>query len=263
MASYQYVKVSIEDRIAILTVDHPPANVLNSQAIFELEAVFDEVLADPQVKVVIITGAGDLFMAGADVKELQAIEGAQEGRKASLKGQVLFSKIEASTKPVIAAINGRFCLGGGNELAMACHIRIAEKGVRLGQPEISLGIIPGWGGTQRLPRLVGRGKALELLLTGDMISAEEAYRIGLVDRVVEVGQAIQEAKELARAIASKGALAIAACLEAVHQGLRTSLQEGLLIEIDKFGTLFETEDMREGIDAFLAKPRRQPQFKDK
>lgn len=262
----QHVKVSVEERVAVLLIDRPPVNALNAQMLNDLGAAFDEVSASPEVKVIVITGAGQkAFVAGADIGGFQTMTRA-EGTEFSLKGQALFNKIEASRKPVIAALNG-VALGGGCELAMACHIRIAEwdaerqKGARLGQPEINLGIFPGWGGTQRLPRLVGRGKALEFMLTGDMISALEAHRLGLVNRLAGPGQALEEAKKLATQIASKGALAIAACLETVEVGLNRGLEEGLRLEAGKFGAMFETEDMHEGVRAFLEK--RPPQFKDR
>ncbi|MDI7275819.1 MAG: enoyl-CoA hydratase-related protein [Anaerolineae bacterium] len=261
MADLQYVKVSIEDRTAILTIDHPPANAFNTQTVLDLAAAFEAVSKNPEVKTIIITGAGQFFVAGADINEIAAIKGPEEAKTVVVKGHELFSAIEASPKPVIAAINGRFCLGGGNELAMACHIRLAEDGVRFGQPEINLGIIPGWGGTQRFPRYVGKGKALELLLTGDMINAQEAKRIGLVNNVVPVGEVVKAAKDLAKKINSKGALAVAAILRAVNQGMETTLEKGLELEADEFSQLCATEDMREGVNAFLQK--RQPRFQDR
>ena len=263
MAEYQYVHLSVEDRTVILTIDHPPANALNSQVLTELEAAFDEATANDQVKVIIITGAGQFFVAGADINEINAVKDDPEAAMALLrKGQNLFMKIERSKKPVIAAINGRFALGGGNELAMACHIRIAEDSVQFGQPEIRLGIMPGWGGTQRLPRLVGKGKALELLLTGDNIKAQEAYRLGLVNKVVPVGSVVREAKRMARVISTWSALPIGAILTAVNEGLQEEeLEEALEIEMRQFATLQGSEDMVEGLQAFLEK--RRPQFKDR
>ena len=262
MAEYQYVKVSVEDRIATITIDHPPANAFNRQVVEELDSAFDEVTANEEVKAIIITGAGQFFIAGADINEIYAVKDKPEEAKAFIeRGKELFNKVEASRKPVIAAINGRFCLGGGTELAMACHIRIAEAGVRIGQPEINLGIMPGWGGTQRLPRLVGKGKALEMLLTGDHITAQEAYRIGLVNKVVPVGQVIREARGIAKRIASKSALPTAAIIEAVNEGLEKDLRSGLEIETRQFLSLQGSEDMEEGLKAFLEK--RKPVFKDR
>jgi enoyl-CoA hydratase len=261
MAVYQYVKVSVEDRTAILTIDHPPANAFNAQTVLDLSAAFDDVSKDPQVKTIIITGAGQFFVAGADINEIAAITSPEHAQELSKQGQALFSRIEASRKPVIAAINGRFCLGGGNELAMACHIRLAEDGVRFGQPEMNLGIIPGWGGTQRLPRHVGKGKALEMILTGDMINAQEARRIGLLNNVVPVGEVVKAARDLARKLNGKGAVAMAAAIRAVSKGLETTLELGLEGEAQEFGQLVKSEDMHEGVNAFLEK--RQPKFQDR
>jgi enoyl-CoA hydratase/carnithine racemase len=176
-------------------------------------------------------------------------------------GHAIMNKIERSPKPIIAAINGRYCLGGGSELALACHIRIAEEKVKLGQTEIKLGLIPGWGGTQRLARLVGLGKAVELILTGDHIRADEAYRIGLVNRVVPAGEALPEALRMAKRIATLGGVAIAKALDAIYAGLDMELDAGLAYEIDRFAEVAETEDIREGLSAFLEK--RRPQFKDR
>ena len=261
MGEYQNVTMAVDDRTAILTIDHPPVNLLDEQTIQDLGAAFDEVLADPQVKAVIVTGAGQFFSAGADVNALAKLKGYEDSRQLVLMGQSLFNKIERSRKPVIAAINGRFALGGGNELAMACHIRYAEESVRFGQPEINLGLIPGWGATQRLVRLIGKGKALELLLTGDQIQAQEAYRLGLVDKVVPVGTVLSEAKRLAQKISLMSLMAIEALIEVVNEGSETTLAAGLRYEGDRFARLCECEDMREGVGAFLEK--RRPQFRDK
>jgi enoyl-CoA hydratase/carnithine racemase len=257
-----YVRTLVEDKTAVITIDHPPANAFNGQVLTELEAAFDEATADPQVKVIIITGAGQFFVAGADINEIQEVKDDPEGAlDFIMKGQGLFLKIERSQKPVIAAINGRFALGGGNELAMACHIRLAEDSVQFGQPEIKLGIMPGWGGTQRLPRLVGKGKALELLLTGDNIKAQEAYRLGLVNKVVPVGSVLREAKRMAKLISMWSALPIAAILTAVNEGLPQDLDEAMETERSQFISLQGSEDMTEGLNAFLEK--RRPAFKDR
>jgi enoyl-CoA hydratase len=262
MREYQYVKVSVEGRIATLTIDHPPANAFNKQVIEELGSAFDEVTANDEVKAIIITGAGQFFIAGADINEIYAVKDDPEQAEAFIRrGKEVFNRIEASKKPVIAAMNGRFALGGGLELSMACHIRLAEDGVRIGQPEINLGIIPGWGGTQRLPRIVGKGKALEMILTGDPITAQEAYRIGLVNKVVPTGRVLKEATGLARRIISKSALPIEAIIRAVNKGLEKDLQGGLDVETEQFVALQGSEDMDEGLKAFLEK--RKPQFKDK
>jgi enoyl-CoA hydratase/carnithine racemase len=266
MADRQYVKISIEDRVALLTIDHPPANAFNEQTVSDLASAFDEVYANPVVKVIIITGAGQFaFVAGADVNEIKAqIDAGRAGKPVStdliVKGQQLFTRIERSKKPVIAAINA-VCLGGGNELAMACHIRIASDTARFGQPEIGLGILPGWGGNIRLPRIVGRGKAIELILTGDMIPAQEAARLNLVNKVVPSGQVIKTAMDLAKKIAGKSALSVAAILETIDYGMGVSVDEGLKKEVEKFSYLCTTEDGYEGVCAFLQK--RQAKFQDK
>lgn len=262
MSDYQYIHVSVEDRIATLTIDHPPANAFNRQVLQELSAAFDELAANEEVKAIIITGAGQFFIAGADINEIDAVKDKPEEAEAFIRlGKEVFNKVEASEKPVIAAMNGRFALGGGLELAMACHIRIAEDGLRMGQPEINLGIIPGWGGTQRLSRIVGKGKALEMMLTGDPITAQEAYRIGLVNKVVPTGRVLKEATGLAKHIISKSALPIAAIIRAVNEGLEKNLEGGLEVETMQFVALQGSEDMREGLRAFLEK--RKPEFKDR
>ena len=261
MGEYQYVRVAVENRIATLTIDHPPANAFNKQVVEELDAAFDEVTANDEVKAIIITGAGQIFAAGADINEISELKDKPELAEAIRKAKEVFDKIESSEKPVIAAMNGRFALGGGLELAMACHIRLAEDGLRMGQPEINLGIIPGFGGTQRLPRIVGKGKALEMMLTGDHITAQEAYRIGLVNKVVPTGRVLKEATGLAKRIISKSALPIAAIIQAVNEGLEQSLEEGLVTEAQQFVALQGSEDMEEGLTAFLEK--RKPQFNDK
>jgi len=266
MAERQYVKVSVEDRIAILTIDHPPANAFNEQTVRDLASAFDEVSANPEVKAIIITGAGQFaFVAGADINEIKEhIDNARAGkgvkRELIVEGQKLFNRIEQSTKPVIAAINA-VCLGGGQELAMACHMRIASDTARFGQPEVNLGLLPAWGGTARLPRLVGRGKAIELILTGDMIPAQEAARLGLVNKVVPAGQVVKTAMDLAKKITSKSALAIAAILEAINHGMEVNLLDALKLEEEKFVELCGTEDGYEGVSAFLQK--RQAKFQDK
>jgi enoyl-CoA hydratase/carnithine racemase len=261
MGEYQNVKMSIEDRAALITIDHPPANAFDTQTVTDLNNAFDEAIANPEVKVIIITGAGQFFVAGADINEIKALKGYDDAFAVVRAGQQLFEKIEGAKKPVIAAINGRACLGGGNELAMACHLRIAEDSVQFGQPEIKLGIIPGWGGTQRLPRLVGKGRALEIILTGDNIKAQEAYRIGLVNKVVPVGTVIREAKRWAKVLSMWGGVAMGAAIQSVNEGLDKELGEGVKNEAHLFATLTATEDMREGVSAFLEK--RRPRFQDK
>ena len=265
MAEWQYVRTEITDRIAVLTIDHPPVNSFNRQVVTELDEATDQPLADDEVKAIVITGGGtNAFVAGADISEIKALleepgDTYAAPREFIERGQALFLKIEMATKPVIAAING-YCLGGGLELAMACHMRICSDRARLGQPEINLGIIPGWGGTQRLARMVGRGKAVEMILTGDMITAQEAYRVGLVNKVVPAGAVLKEARGLARKIVSRSRFACAAALRAITEGLAVPIEDGLRIEAECFVDLADTEDIREGVNAFLEK--RQPQFKD-
>jgi len=259
MAEYTNVRIAVEDRVAILTIDHPPANAFNRATLIDLDAALDELVANDQVKVIVITGAGEFaFVAGLDLKEI-ADAGPDEAREMIQRGQGLFNKIEACTKPVIAAVNA-LALGGGLELAMACHIRILSDRARVGNTEANLGLIPGWGGTQRLPRIVGTGKALELILTGDMINAQEAFRLGLANKVVPAGQVLAEAKGLAKKIAAKSKLTNEAILKAVIEGIKLSLADGLKLEADQFGKLIGSHDMMEGITAFVQK--RQAKFTD-
>ena len=264
MADRQFIRYTIEDRVATLVIDHPPANAMSKQTITELDGAMDELLANADVKVIIITGGGQqFFVAGADVGEIRDLVKARDAAAAQATlefGHSVFNKIEQATKPIIAAING-FCLGGGLELAMACHIRICGDRVRLGQPEINLGIIPGWGGTQRLPRLISKGKAIEVILTGDQITAQEAKALGLVNLVVPGDAVLRQAKGLAGKLAAKSAVSMAAALAAISGGQGLSLQEGLAKERRQFVNLAGSEDTLEGVSAFLEK--RQPQFKDK
>jgi enoyl-CoA hydratase/carnithine racemase len=261
MTDYQYVHIEVEDRVAVLTIDHPPVNTLTQATFDDLEAAFAQVLADGDVKVIVITGTGRSFISGADVNEMAALSTVEELAEKAEQGHALFRSIERSSKPVIAAINGRYCLGGGNELAIACHIRIAEEKVKFGQPEIKLGLVPGWGGSQRLARLVGLGRAVEMILTGDHIRAQEAYRIGLVNRVVPEGEALNEAMRMAKYIASLSSLALERALDTIYRGLDMSPDEGLAYEAKRFSELAATEDMREGVRAFLEK--RRPSFQDR
>ena len=260
MAEGTLVTIVIEERIGLLTINNPPVNVLSHQVMGELQNALARLKQDATAKVVILTGAGSHFIAGADVKEIAKLASPQEAQMIAAEGQAVITGIQRLGKPVIAAING-FCLGGGCELALACHLRIAGEQARMGQPEISLGIIPGFGGTQRLPRVVGKAKAIEMILTGDLINAQEALRIGLVNKVVPAGELLKQAKDLARKIAAKGQPAITLCLQAIEEGLTKSLDEGLALEAQLFGRIAQTEDMREGLTAFLTK--RQPQFKDR
>lgn len=255
------IKLQVEEGIAVVTIDRPPVNALSREVMAELDATLQAVKTDAAVKVVIITGGGSFaFVAGADVKEIAALSSAKEAAEVAAKGQAVIMNIQRLGKPVIAAING-VCLGGGNELAMACHLRIAGDRTRFGQPEISLGIIPGFGGTQRLARLIGKTKALEWILTGDLIMAQEAHRLGLVNHVVPQDQVMKAAKDLARKIASKGQVAVRLALQVTEQGLGQSLDDGLAEEASAFGQVAETQDAKEGVSAFLEK--RQPRFQDR
>jgi enoyl-CoA hydratase len=249
----------LTDGVARLTINRPDKlNALNAIVIAELGDAVTRIETDSAVRGVLITGAGTKsFVAGADINELSD-QGAIGGRQRALAGQEVFRRLERCGKPVIAAING-FALGGGCELAMACHLRVASENARLGQPEVKLGIAPGYGGTVRLPRLVGKARALELLLTGEMIDAAEALRIGLVNRVVPAERLVSEAEALLRSILANGPLAVRACLELVEAGLNMGVEEALLLEANYFGLLSATDDMREGTRAFSDK--RKPVFK--
>ena len=250
--SYETLALDVTDRIATLTVNRPDKlNALSDATIAELGLAIEALRADDAVGGIILTGAGRAFVAGADISELQSQDPMRAKRRA-LEGQTVFRRFETSPKPVIAAING-FALGGGCELAMACHIRLASEAAKFGQPEVKLGIGPGYGGTQRLPRLVGRGRALQLLLTGEMIDAAEAYRIGLVNRVVPAAELQEAARAMMGQILANGPLAIATVFESVNQGMDTTLEEGMMLEANHFGLLSASADMREGMSAFLAK----------
>ncbi len=239
--------------LAVVTLNRPKVlNALNAATLTDLETVFAELASDPAIRVILLTGAGGrAFAAGADIAELAAVS-AEDGRAFSLRGQQLFRRIETLGKPVLACIQG-FALGGGCELAMACTLRLAADDARLGQPEVKLGIIAGYGGTQRLPRLVGRGAALKLLLTGDIVNAQEAFRIGLVDELVPAGELLQRAEALALSIAAQAPLAIAETIQAVDEGLSMPLDLALLRESERFGHLCASADKAEGARAFLEK----------
>lgn len=250
--------VQVEDRIAVVTISNPPANALSKPVLEELEESLTVLENDPAVKVIILTGEGRFFIAGADIKEFTQMD-SEDGQAAAERGQRLFDRLETFPKPIIAAINGA-CLGGGLELAMACHIRLAAVEAKLGLPELNLGLIPGYGGTQRLPRLVGRGRATQMILTSQMIGGEEAYRIGLAEAVYPVDQLLEEAKKLALAISEKSAVTIKLALEAIHASTVLPVEEGLAKEAALFGQAFQTEAVKEGVSAFLEK--RKPKFSD-
>ena len=259
--SFENLTVTHRDAITTVTVDRPEKlNAMTRETLQELEQAFDALASDDAVRAVIVTGAGDkAFVAGADINEL-AEESATTGHLAAQRGQETFRKIEALGKPVVAAING-FALGGGLELALACHLRVASENAKLGLPEVTLGVIPGYGGSQRLARLVGRGRALELILTGAHIDASEAHRIGLVNRVVPKTELLSETEKLVRKIIANGPLALRHALIAVDQGLDVAQEQGMLLEATLFGILFGTDDLREGMNAFLEK--RRAEFKGK
>jgi len=256
--TFQTLLFEVRDGIAFVTINRPDKlNALNDQVVEELGRAADRIAGDAAIKGALLTGAGPkAFVAGADIADL-AKQGPFDGKARALRGQGVLRRLETCGKPVVAAING-FALGGGCELAMACHLRIASETAKFGQPEVKLGIAPGYGGTQRLPRLVGKGVALQLILTGEMIDAAEAYRIGLVNRVVPADQLLAESEKMLRGILAMGPLAVRLVLEAVDQGLEMTLDEGLLLEANHFGLLAATRDMKEGLTAFLEK--RQAKF---
>ncbi len=259
--AYENLLYEVKDAVAYITFNRPKVlNALNEKTMEELDACIGEARGDDGVRALILTGAGEkAFVAGADINEL-ARHTPVGGKEATLFGQGVLRRLETAGKPSIAAING-FALGGGCELAMACTLRIASRTARLGQPEVKLGILPGYGGTQRLARLCGRGVAQQLVLTGEMISAEEALRIGLVNQVVEPGELMATAEAIAKKIIANAPLAVKYSMEAIDRGLEMPQEEGLYLEATLFGLLCATEDMREGTRAFLEK--RAAQFKSR
>jgi len=258
--AYQFLSLEATDRVATLTVNRPDKlNALNDATIAELGSAIEEVRSRDDIAGLIVTGAGRAFIAGADISEL-ASQTPTIAKTRSQNGQAIFRRFETSPKPIIAAVNG-FALGGGCELALACHIRIASEKAKFGQPEVKLGTCPGYGGTQRLARLIGKGRAMQLLTTAEMIDASEAYRIGLAIQVVPADDLMKVANEMMRVILSNGPLAVALCLEAVDRGLEMSLDDALVLEANHFGLLAATSDMTEGMNAFLEK--RTPVFRGK
>jgi len=249
-----------EGNIGILSFNRPKVlNALNTDVLQELDEAIDQIEKDEDIYVVIITGEGKAFVAGADIAEMKD-KTAEEGRRFGELGSKVFRKIELIEKPVIAAVNG-FALGGGCELAMSCDIRIAGEKAKFGQPEVGLGITPGFAGTQRLPRLVGSAKAKELIFTGNMIDAKEAEKIGLVNSVAPQEELMEEALKMAKKIASNGQIAVKYSKAAINRGINCDLDTANEIEKDLFGLCFATEDQKEGMDAFLSK--RKPEFKNK
>ncbi|OLO27653.1 enoyl-CoA hydratase [Alkalihalophilus pseudofirmus] len=248
------VKYEVENQIGLITIDSPPVNALETQVLEELAEIVNNISED--VNVVIITGAGNkAFVAGADIKDFPNLT-KETGIELVKKGQQIFQQIEDLDQPVIAAVDG-FALGGGLELALACDFRIATKRSQFGLPEVKLGVIPGYGGTQRLPRLIGSGKAKQLIFSGEFLSAEEALNVGIVEEVTE-GSALEAAQKWAEKIAQRGPLAVRAAKKAVNEGLNQTLEEGLNTEATYFGSIAETEDMNEGVAAFFEK--REPKF---
>ena len=260
MPDFQFLSFTNEDGVTMVSIHRPPVNALGNQLLDELDKAVDQLNADPKTKAIVLVSAiPNVFIAGVDLKEMAALTTPEAIIQVIRKGQAVFNKIENSDKPVIAAIHGA-CVGGGQELIMACHIRVASDRTRFAQPEITLGIIPGFGGSQRLPRLVGASRATELILTGDLITPQEAFRIGLINRMVSDGALVKTAREIAKKIARHGLPAIRASMRAIREGLDKSLPEGMKAEEEAFKTITGTNDMKEGIRAFMEK--RQPKFTD-
>ncbi|MCX6640867.1 MAG: enoyl-CoA hydratase-related protein [bacterium] len=259
--NYENILFEIEDGIALVTINRPKVlNALNIATVLELNAAVTRISDDPHIKAVILTGSGEKsFVAGADIAEIHDLD-ATSGLEFAQRGQEVLNRIQNLPKPVVAAVNG-FALGGGCELAMACHVRFIAENARFGQPEVNLGVIPGYGGTQRLARLAGAGRALELCLSGDMIDATEAYRIGLANKVFPLADLISKAKEFCRKVISKGPVATTYVLGAINRGVEMPLPDGLREEAALFGLVCATGDMKEGTLAFQEK--RQAKFTGK
>jgi enoyl-CoA hydratase len=249
---YSTLTFDVADRVATITVNRPDKlNALNAQTISELGQAIDEATARDDVAGIILTGAGRAFVAGADISEMHG-QSVMEMQQLARRGQLVFRRFETSPKPTIAAVNG-FALGGGCELAMACHVRLVSEHAKFGQPEVKLGLIPGYGGTQRLARLVGRGRALQLLLTGEMIDANEAHRIGLANAVVPAAELLDRARAMLGQMLANAPVALALCIAAVNAGYDLPLDEAMQLEAYQFGLTASTDDMREGTTAFVEK----------
>lgn len=256
--NFQYLLFERKDNVGILSISRSDAlNALNSKVLDELDKAIDMIIEDKDVHILIITGEGRAFVAGADIGEMKGMD-MLAARRFADKGLKLFRKIELMEKPIIAAVNG-FALGGGCELAMCCDIIIASEKAKFGQPEVGLGIIPGFAGTQRLARIVGMGKAKELIFTAEMIGAKEACRIGLVNKVVPAEELMDEALAMAKKIGTNGQIAVRFAKTAINKGIETDIETGMSIEKDLFGLCFATEDQIEGMEAFLEK--RKPNYK--
>lgn len=261
MTEYNTLTLETVEGVATLTINRPKMlNALSFEVLSEISKALDTVEKDPEIQVLIVTGAGEkAFVAGADIKEMKE-KNAIEGRDFSLLGNTVFAKLEELRQPTIAAVNG-YALGGGCELALACDIRVGAENAQFGQPEVGLGIIPGFGGTQRLPRLIGVGKAKELIYTGSNVKAEEAYRIGLLNKVVGAEELMTEVNAMAAKIMKNSPLGVEGSKKAIHQGMQMSLSQALAFEVEIFGSLFATEDQKEGMSAFVEK--RKADFKNK
>ena len=253
MGNYNNLTVEKTDRIAMVTVNRPKVlNALNRETMVELKDAFEKIAVDSDIDVVIVTGSGDKsFVAGADISQMRNMS-TLEARDWGKFSQAVYNSIENLPQPVIAAVNG-YALGGGCELAMSCDIRIASEKAKFGQPEVLLGVIPGFAGTQRLPRLIGKGRAKELLFTGDQIDAQEAYRLGLVNHVIPPEQLLTAAKDMAKKIMSRGLVAVKLCKAAVNEGLDMDIESGQAYEAEVFGLCFSTADQKEGMSAFIEK----------
>lgn len=257
---YQTLLISLENGIYTITINRPDKlNALNKDVFTDLNNALDEIESNPEIKSVIITGAGPkAFVAGADISEFNSLN-KEQAKALAKRGQDIFARIENSSKPIVAAVNG-FALGGGCELAMSCHFRVASENAKFGQPEVNLGLIPGYGGTQRLVQLIGKGKAMELLMSAHMIDAKEAKELGLVNYVTTADTLLEHTRKILDVINSKAPLAVAGCIKAANAVFDESI-DGYKLEIEEFGNTFDTEDMKEGVNAFLEK--RKAEFKGK
>lgn len=258
--NYQFLKADATDKIGTIALNNPPGNSLKMPLLQELDKCLDEMYSNADVKVLIITGEGKTFASGADIEEISKLTSKDQAKAMSGFGQKVFLKLENGPKPVIAAING-FCLGGGLELAMSCHMRIASDRAMMGLPEITLGIIPGFGGTQRLPRIVGMAKATQLILSGEPVRSDEALTIGLVQMVVGKDTLLDDAKKFAAKLTSKSGLAMHMALKSIGQGASLDMEKAMDCESSMFSELYGSHDMKEGVSAFLEK--RKPAFQDK
>jgi enoyl-CoA hydratase len=260
VSDFSLIQVEVEERLGMIALNNQPANSLSQKMIHEVEEAFDELSEDPKVKVILVYGIGRFFAAGADIKEFTNVKHGTQFREMSREGQRVFKKIEASTKPVIAAIHGA-ALGGGLELALSCHIRLVTKDAKVGMPELQLGLIPGFAGTQRLPKLVGKAKAIEMMLTSEPINGEEAVAVGIANQTLSHDDFLDEAKTFAHKISNKSAPSMAYILELVQESEKEPLERGQEKEAVRFGDMSEKRDSSEGIQAFLEK--RSPSFEDR